>query len=197
MSTIAENIAGIRAQMAEAAKKAGRDPSEILLCAATKMNDADRVKEAVFSIIQFEIEGRRVLDLFAGSGQLGIEALSRGAASATFVDMSKDSLSAVKYNLEHTKLGDNAKVVQTDALSFLKLTKDKFDIVFLDPPYASSLVVDSMKLLSDVVAAGGCAICETPVDSELPESFGELKFHRSYRYGKIKITVYRKEGEDE
>lgn len=115
----------------------------------------DRVKEAVFSIIQFEIEGRRVLDLFAGSGQLGIEALSRGAASATFVDMSKDSLSAVKYNLEHTKLGDNAKVVQTDALSFLKLTKDKFDIVFLDPPYASSLVVDSMKLLSDVVAAGG------------------------------------------
>ena len=70
----------------------------------------DRVKEAVFSIIQFEIEGRRVLDLFAGSGQLGIEALSRGAASATFVDMSKDSLSAVKYNLEHTKLGDNAKV---------------------------------------------------------------------------------------
>ena len=144
----------------------------------------DRVKEAVFSIIQFEIEGRRVLDLFAGSGQLGIEALSRGAASAT-------------YNLEHTKLGDNAKVIQTDALSFLKLTKDKFDIVFLDPPYASSLVVDSMKLLSDVVAAGGCAICETPVDSELPESFGELKFHRSYRYGKIKITVYRKEGEDE
>ena len=117
----------------------------------------DRVKEAVFSIIQFEIEGRRVLDLFAGSGQLGIEALSRGAASATFVDMSKDSLSTVKYNLEHTKLGDNAKVVQTDALSFLKLTRDRFDIVFLDPPYASSLVTDSMKLLSDVVAAGGCA----------------------------------------
>ena len=157
----------------------------------------DRVKEAVFSIIQFEIEGRRVLDLFAGSGQLGIEALSRGAASATFVDMSKDSLSTVKYNLEHTKLGDNAKVVQTDALSFLKLTKDRFDIVFLDPPYASSLVVDSMKLLSDVVAAGGCAICETPVDSELRYGIGELKFHRSYRYGKIKITVYRKEGEDE
>ena len=157
----------------------------------------DRVKEAVFSIIQFEIEGRRVLDLFAGSGQLGIEALSRGAASATFVDMSKDSLSTVKYNLEHTKLGDNAKVVQTDALSFLKLTKDKFDIVFLDPPYASSLVTDSMKLLSAVVAAGGCAICETPVDSALPESFGELKVHRSYRYGKRKITVYRKEGEDE
>ena len=103
----------------------------------------DRVKEAVFSIIQFEIEGRRVLDLFAGSGQLGIEALSRGAASATFVDMSKDSLSTVKYNLEHTKLGDNAKVVQTDALSFLKLTKDKFDIVFLDPPYARLLSIRS------------------------------------------------------
>ena len=156
----------------------------------------DRVKEAVFSIIQFEIEGRRVLDLFAGSGQLGIEALSRGADSATFVDMSKDSLATVKYNLEHTKLGDRAKVIQTDALSFLKLTKDRFDIVFIDPPYASSLVADSMKLLSDAVADGGCAVCETPVDSELPEGFGELKLYRSYRYGKIKITVYRKEGKD-
>lgn len=156
----------------------------------------DRVKEAVFSIIQFEIEGRRVLDLFAGSGQLGIEALSRGADSTTFVDMSKDSLATVKYNLEHTKLGDRAKVIQTDALSFLKLTKDRFDIVFIDPPYASSLVADSMKLLSDAVADGGCTVCETPVDSELPESFGELKLYRSYRYGKIKITVYRKEGKD-
>ena len=156
----------------------------------------DGVKEAIFSAIQFEIEGRRVLDLFAGSGQLGIEALSRGADSATFVDMSKDSLATVKYNLEHTKLGDRAKVIQTDALSFLKLTKDRFDIVFIDPPYASSLVADSMMLLSDAVADGGCAVCETPVDSELPESFGELKLYRSYRYGKIKITVYRKEGKD-
>lgn len=134
----------------------------------------DRVKEAVFSIIQFEIEGRRVLDLFAGSGQLGIEALSRGAASATFVDMSKDSLSAVKYNLEHTKLGDNAKVVQTDALSFLKLTKDKFDIVFLDPPYASSLVVDSMKLLSDVVAAGAAQYARLPSIRSCPRVSASL-----------------------
>ena len=110
--------------------------------------------------------------------------------------MSKDSLATVKYNLEHTKLGDRAKVIQTDALSFLKLTKDRFDIVFIDPPYASSLVADSMKLLSDAVADGGCAVCETPVDSELPESFDALKLYRSYRYGKIKITVYRKEGKD-
>lgn len=134
----------------------------------------DRVKEAVFSIIQFEIEGRRVLDLFAGSGQLGIEALSRGAASATFVDMSKDSLSAVKYNLEHTKLGDNAKVVQTDALSFLKLTKDRFDIVFLDPPYASSLVVDSMKLLSDVVAPAAAQYARLPSIRSCPRASASL-----------------------
>ncbi len=153
----------------------------------------DRVKEAIFSIIQFEIEGRRVLDLFAGSGQLGIEALSRGAESAVFVDMSKDSLSTVKYNLEHTKLADRAKVVQTDAKSYLSLSRDRFDIVFLDPPYASNLVVDSLKILSDKVTYGGSVICETPLDTELPEQFGELKFYRNYRYGKIKITVYRKE----
>ena len=157
----------------------------------------DRVKEAVFSIIQFEIEGRRVLDLFAGSGQLGIEALSRGAASATFVDMSKDSLSTVKYNLEHTKLQDNAIVLQTDAISFLKLTNEKFDIVFLDPPYASTLVADSLRALPDRVADGGCVICETPAAAELPEKAGSLALYRSYRYGKIKITVYRKEADDQ
>ena len=95
----------------------------------------ERVKEAVFSIIQFEIEGRRVLDLFAGSGQLGIEALSRSAASAVFIDADKAAVAVVKENLEVSKLADKATVMQTDALAFLQTSNLTFDIAFLDPPY--------------------------------------------------------------
>ena len=91
----------------------------------------DRVKEAIFSIIQFEIEGRQVLDLFAGSGQLGIEALSRGAAYATFTDMNKDAVNIVKQNLLSTGLHRNSAVLQTDAITFLKNSKKKFDIIFI------------------------------------------------------------------
>lgn len=153
----------------------------------------DRVKEAVFSIIQFDIEGRRVLDLFAGSGQMGIEALSRGAQEATFVDLSKSSIAVVKANLNHTHLMDDARIVQTDALSFLKLGADAFDIVFVDPPYATDLVIKSLKLLPERVSDGGAVICETPKDAELPEKEGNLVLQRQYKYGRTMISVYRKE----
>lgn len=100
----------------------------------------DRVKEALFSIIQFEIEGRRVLDLFAGSGQLGIEALSRGAASAVFVDSSRDSIEVVRENLNTTQLAQSAQVMQMDSLAFLAGQCGPFDIALLDPPYGAGLV---------------------------------------------------------
>ena len=95
---------------------------------------SDKVKEALFSALQFDIEGRRVLDLFAGSGQLGIEALSRGAKSCVFVDNSRASINLVKKNLEITGLEDNAKVIQSDFSSFAAMSRDTFDLVFLDPP---------------------------------------------------------------
>ena len=84
---------------------------------------ADRVKEAVFSMLQFDIEDRSVLDLFAGSGQMGLEALSRGAAEAVFIDKSKDAIKAIKENLEKTKLLDKAKVYQNDYLDYIKHNK--------------------------------------------------------------------------
>lgn len=92
----------------------------------------DRVKEALFSVIQFDIEGRRVLDLFAGTGQLGIEALSRGAESAVFVEQRKDAVQAVRENLVVCGLSDRARVVSGDAMSYLK-SGEKFDLIFLDP----------------------------------------------------------------
>ncbi len=153
----------------------------------------DRVKEAMFSIIQFEIEGRRVLDLFAGSGQLGIEALSRGAQSATFIDNSKKSIEIVRKNLAAVKMSDKATVIQADAASFMANCAGRFDIAFLDPPYDSKLIE---KVLPDVarrMAEGGVIICETDLSGELPETAEDFNIYRTYKYGKTKITVYRRE----
>lgn len=151
----------------------------------------DRVKEAIFSIIQFELEGRKVLDLFAGSGQLGIEALSRGAASATFVDQNKKSIEVIEENLKTTGLGKNTIVKNSDSVSFLSMTKDAFDIAFLDPPYDKGLIEKALPILCEKMAQGGCIICETGINEELPEEAGKFAIYRDYKYGKIKITVYR------
>lgn len=157
----------------------------------------DRVKEAMFSIIQFELEGRQILDLFAGSGQLGIEALSRGAAYATFTDMSKDSVDVIKGNLIMTKLGKNAAVLQTEAITFLKNHRDKkFDIVFMDPPYSKGILQNTLPYVVENVNDGGVILCEHPYGEELPEKVGKFSIYRKYKYGKIGVTVYRiSEGE--
>lgn len=154
----------------------------------------DRVKEAVFSAIQFETQGRRVLDLFAGSGQLGIEALSRGAKEAVFVDADKNAIRTVKENLAKTRLDANASVLQTDSLAFLGMTDKTFDIVFLDPPYLTGLLQKALSRVEAHVADGGVVVCEHPCNEQLPEESGGLKKHKEYRYGKVAVTIYRKEG---
>lgn len=124
---------------------------------------SERAKEALFSMIQFEIEGRRVLDLFAGSGQLGIEALSRGALSATFIDSSKAAIQAVRANLKKAEF-DNAVVYAGDALAFLRGgATGKYDLVFLDPPYALGLVPQALELLckKQLLLPGALLLCET------------------------------------
>lgn len=158
----------------------------------------DRVKEAIFSIIQFEIEGREVLDLFAGSGQLGIEALSRGAAYATFTDLSKDAVSVIKSNLLATGLHKNSAVLQSDALTFLRNSRKKFDIIFMDPPYSNGLLQKALPLAAEVVNDGGVIICEHPYGEEVPETAGKFSLYRNYKYGKVAVSVYRlNEGVDE
>ena len=108
----------------------------------------DRVKEGVFSALQFEIEERPVLDLFAGTGQLGIECLSRGAPSAVFVDRRRDAVRLVRDNLEATGLSERARVVQGDALDFLRSAGERFGLIFLDPPYASGLLEEVFQELA-------------------------------------------------
>lgn len=153
----------------------------------------DRVKEALFNIIQFDIAGD-VLDLFAGTGQLGIEALSRGAREAVFVDARRDACQVVRENLSKTRLTERAQVVQMDYLSYLGAGRGRFDLVFLDPPYAEVFLENALKRISeiDILTDGGIIICERPVEKALADDFPGLTHWRDYKYGKTAVTIFRK-----
>lgn len=156
---------------------------------------ADRVKEALFSMIQFEIPGCKVLDLFGGTGQLGIEALSRGAASAVFVDASEIACALIRENIKRTKMEQVSKVVRSDYMQYLKTTKERFDIIFLDPPYAEVFLENSIKCITeiDILQTNGIIVTERPLEKELPWEFPGYSRSRDYKYGKTLITLYRKE----
>ncbi len=177
---------------------------------------ADRVKEALFSMLQFDIEGRLVLDLFAGSGQLGLEALSRGARKAVFIDISRDAADVVMKNAARTKLKDRCVVSSTDFKTFLKSAsgREKYDVIFLDPPYRSGYMKDALYLIQsgDLLAPRGVVVCETDTaqdekkknrrerpseemavlcdvfsnDTELAEKY---RVRRSARYGRTRLTL--------
>ncbi len=151
----------------------------------------DRIKEAVFSIIQFETEGRAFLDLFAGSGQMGIEALSRGAKTAYFVDNSRKSVETVKKNLKTVKLESDAKVFQMDFHSFLSMNSKRFDIAFIDPPYKTGVLQEALNIIPESMNETGIIIAENPLDEEILSNYGDFVLDRQYRYGKIKITTFR------
>ncbi len=150
-----------------------------------------RIKESIFNIIQFEIQERKFLDLFSGSGQMGIEALSRGAKSVTFVDSRAQSIEIIKQNLRSTGLSGSFDLVNADALSFLDTTNEKFDIAYLDPPYKVGILQKAMCKLVDVMNSNGIIICENPMDEKLDEKIGNYILIRTYNYGKISINVFR------
>ena len=156
---------------------------------------ADRVKEAMFSIIQFDLPGAKVLDLFGGTGQLGIEALSRGAKSAVFVDAADSACKLIRENLRRTKLEDNTRVVRSDYLTYLQQCKETYDIVFLDPPYAEVFLENSLKKLTeiDILQSGGIIVAERPVGKELFLDFPGFSRSRDYKYVNTMLTLYRKE----
>ena len=152
----------------------------------------DRIKETLFNILQNDLPGCHFLDLFAGSGAIGIEALSRGADSCTFVDMSETSLALVRKTLEGTGLSNKARVVRSDYAAFAAACRDTFDIAFLDPPYSAGLLMPALKAVLPLMSEHGTIVCEHPPETVLDEEAGGFKKLKTYRYGKVLITVYRK-----
>ncbi len=159
----------------------------------------DRVKEAVFNIIQFDIKNKVILDLFSGSGALGIEALSRGAKEAVLCDKSKNAIQIINKNLQETKLLDKAKVVNKDFLDTLNdLSKKnkKIDIVFLDPPYKSNYLKESINSIfeNNILNDDGIIIIETDDKNKIDE-IKKLEYIEVYderKYGIVLIIFIRK-----
>ena len=167
---------------------------------------SERVKEAVFSMLQFDIEGRRVLDLFSGSGQLALEAVSRGAAEAVLVDKSKDAVKIINTNIEKTKLRESCRVYCLDWRDYLRrFAGEKFDIVFLDPPYTQGLYAPALAAMIEfgTLKPTTLVVCESGSDEifgndkALAERFCEVKVSR---YSKTVITIIslraEKDGEE-
>ena len=155
---------------------------------------ADKVKQAVFNIIQYEIAGD-VLDLFAGSGQLGIEALSRGASRAVFVDAGKPAIAVIRENLKKTHMEDRAEVVCCDYMTYLANCRKRFRVVFLAPPYAENYLENAIKRISeiDILAEGAIIVSERPLGKPLDEEFPGLVRSKDYHYGKTTVTLFRRE----
>jgi 16S rRNA (guanine966-N2)-methyltransferase len=156
---------------------------------------ADRVKEAMFNVLTPHIEGAIVLDLFAGTGALGIEALSRGATKAVFVDNHPRSVAIIRHNLAHCGFTEMGIVIRHDALSFLRQFADKitepFNLVFMDPPYAWGKTDELLHLIGPfVLAPAGLVIVEHAFGENLPSVIGQLAQTDCRRYGDSELVFY-------
>ena len=156
---------------------------------------SDRVKEALFSIIQFDVPGKRVLDLFGGTGQLGIEAISRGAKSAVFVEAGEKACALIRENLRRCRMEGEGRVVRSDYMEYLSRCKERFDLVFLDPPYAEVFLENSLKKLAeiDILESGAIIVAERPADKPLFVEIPGFTRSKDYKYGNTLLTLYRKD----
>ena len=159
----------------------------------------DRVKEALFNILQFDLKGARILDLFSGSGALGIEALSRGAKEAVLCDNSHKAIQIINKNLEETRLIDKAKVVNRDyidAIKQLHKQSQKFDIIFLDPPYKTDYVIKSINYILEykLIAEDGIIVVETDDKNKIEgiEDNKDLEVYDTRKYGIVHVIFIRK-----
>ena len=152
----------------------------------------DRVKESMFNIIAFDLPGAEVLDLFSGFGSLGIEALSRGAAKSDFVEINKAHLKVIEQNLKKAKLFDLAKLYNQDVYLYLKNCSQKYDIIFMDPPYQKDMSAEAIELIieNDLLKAKGLIISERS-ESENVEEYEELKIIKNKKYGNSLIIIYQ------
>lgn len=163
---------------------------------------SERIKEAIFSSIQFDVENRRVLDLFAGSGQLGLESLSRGAESVCFVDSERTAMDIVKKNAKTAGFFDRCRYAVSDWRNYIRKSfgKDKYDLVFIDPPYSMECCMDALVRLSDagLLAKGAIVVLESGTEDINTEELFKFEVIKSTHYGKktfVNILLYRGDGE--
>ena len=164
---------------------------------------SERIKEAIFSSIQFDLEDRRVLDLFAGSGQMSLEALSRGAGSAMLVDSSREAMEIVKENAKATGFFDSCRYLVSDWKNYIRKAsgRDRFDLVFIDPPYSMECCAEAVRKLMDasLLAPGAIVVCESGTENIEPSEFSDFEIMKSTHYGKktfVNILLYRGGGEE-
>lgn len=153
---------------------------------------SEMTKEAVFSMIQFEIEGAVFGDFFAGSGQMGVEALSREAKQVVFVENARDAINVVKNNVAAVGGNEISQIITEDIFSYIKTCNIKFDIVFIDPPYKSGVLDDLLPLITAKMSGDGIILCETEKTDDTPADAGEFTKTKENRYGKAKISCYRR-----
>ena len=152
----------------------------------------DQVKEAMFSIVQFDLPGARVLDLYAGSGQLGIEALSRGAARCVFLDENREAVNIVMKNCKICGVFDRSRVNIGEAARYLSACHEQFDLVLLDPPFRGGTLEKILPSVDKCVAPGGIVLCESEMGLVLPAEVGSLTLKKQYKYGKVLLWKYTK-----
>ena len=156
----------------------------------------DRVKENVFNLIQEHVRAARVLDLFAGTGQLGIEALSRGAQHCDFVEHDKTAYNIVYKNTQSARVADRAALHRAEAAEFVsRAGRRQYDLIFLDPPYGGVILENALLQIEtfDILSTDGIIICESAVEDRVETG---LHKGREYRYGAIKITIVSHDQED-
>lgn len=163
---------------------------------------AERTKEAVFSILQYDIEGRKVLDLFSGSGQMALEALSRGAESAVMLDKARDAINIITKNAEKTRLADRCKIICSDSFDYLRRNRgEKFDLVFIDPPYAKRMVEETLEVLleNDNLKPTSLVVCESAEQDVFTKEDLRARFdiYKSGKYGIAYVNIFTPKGGNE
>lgn len=158
----------------------------------------DRVKEALFNILQNDIRDANVLDLFSGSGALGIEALSRGAKFCVMADKSADAIKVINKNLQKTKLEQNAKVIKNDYIKTLDSLDQKFDLIFVDPPYSENIAVNAIKNIIELnlLTEEGIIVLETDEEERELENLKKINVnvYDLRKYGRVKLIFLNRKG---
>lgn len=151
----------------------------------------DRVKESIFNLIQGYVPSARVLDMFAGSGALSFEAISRGASFAVLVDCDRNSVELIKKNIEELKFQEMCNVREESCFSFAKSCKEKFDIIFLDPPYNKGFIEPALLAIVDneLLSENGIIVLESD-STDFKSEFKDIKMIKQKRYGRTFITIY-------